>query len=145
LTISTSSAGCSNVAQVGGSGANHRAGGFLPPASRIEDAALLASSSRLASPVSGRPFVAGTAAFGLVFVGLLAFASRKMGAIGALVLLTVVSCEISGCSNTNSSASSTTTSTPSNAQKGTYTITITGTDTADSSIKASTSMTLTID
>ena len=145
LTISTSSAGCANVAQVGSSGANHRVGAFLSPASRTADGALLASSSQLASPVSGRPLVAGMAAFGLVFVGLLAFASRKLGAMGALVLLTVVSCEISGCSNTNSSASSTTTSTLTNAQKGTYTITITGTDTADSSIKASTSMTLTID
>jgi subtilase family serine protease len=145
LTISTSSAGCANVAQVGVSGANHRAGGFSSSALQMEDATLLGSRSRLESSVAGRPFAAAMAAFGLVFVGLLGFASRKLGAIAALVLLTVVSWGMSGCSSANSSATSTTTPTSSNAQKGTYAITITGADTTDSSIKASTSMTLTID
>ncbi len=96
--------------------------------------------------MSGRPFVAGTrlpSGWYLSACWLLRPANWERSAL--LVLLTVVSCEISGCSNTNSSASSTTTSTLTNAQKGTYTITIPGTDTADSSIQASTSMTLTID
>jgi subtilase family serine protease len=142
LSISTSSSGCANIALARGSGAIHKAGSFANFSAQQDDAALPARSASFGFPGA---LTAGTAAFGLVFLGWLSFQYRKLTAVSVLLLLTVIAWSMSGCSSTGSSASSTTSTTSSNAQKGTYTLTITGTDTTDASIKASTSITLTID
>lgn len=142
LTISTSSSACANAAVVGGTGSGRTASGVAKLASQKGDATFLAAASRSANPHSPLPLLAGVAIFGLLFVGLLNSRSRSLGAFSAMLLLTLMAWGMSGCSSTASSSSSTSST---NAPKGTYTLTVTGTDTTDVSIKASTTITLTID
>jgi hypothetical protein len=128
LTVLTSSSACSNVQASDVSGGKH---------------AFVHSSP---TGVSGntlpeKPFPPSRAAFlisGLLFACIFSRKSRKIRPLTSVLILATLAAAVTGCSGSSSPAST-------NAAQGTYSLTITGTDSANSSITASTGITLTID
>jgi subtilase family serine protease len=136
LTVKTSSGLCGTGAVVGGPVNAHRSGaGWLRnyPFAGIED---FVAVHRVA--ISAVTFA------GIFLIGLLGLRSERRRMVWAATIVVAVLGGIAGCSSTGSSSVNQTSSST-NAAKGTYTLTVTGTDRLTASVKASTTVTLTID
>ena len=134
LTVKTDSSACSSA---GNSGAGPRGG-------------LLAGFGLGA----GRPGAPSSTNFGvtagLMLAALLFFfragnSGKLAGAMAAICLFAVMGFAASGCTGTGLTSAAPSTPTPTNAAKGTYMVTIVGTDTSSASIKASATLTVTVD
>ena len=135
MTVKTSSALCGTGAMIGAVGADRSRDGRWANVFGW----WVGDSGRL-----NLVAVSGLALSCVFLVGLFGLRSRRWGLIWAALVLVALVAGISGCGG-GGSASSTSANGSVNAAKGTYTLTVTGMDSVTASVKASGTLTLTID